>query len=257
VGRTVSPLSSHPALGTYYGAKGRRSFVRRIFDDTARDYDRVERMMALGSGSWYRRQALLRAGLTQGMRVLDVATGTGLVAREQIAITGDPKLVLGLDPSMGMIAAGRAGPESLIVPTVLAVAERIPLPDATFDFLSMGYGLRHLSDLLRVFREFHRVVKPGGIVCILEITRPASGLRRALLKSYMRFIVPLLARFTARARPIHADTRLLWRYYWDTIEACVPVDTVLAALRDAGFTDVLHRQELSLFSEYTAKKPAA
>src|SRR5688500_11264303 len=178
--RTVAP---HPTLPRYYASDGKRSFVRRIFNHTAGDYDRVERMMALGSGSWYRRQALIRAGLTSGMRALDVAIGTGLVAREEIAITGNPKLVLGLDPSIGMITEAR---RTLTMPTVLARAEEMPLGDACFDFLSMGYALRHLSDLSVVFGEFFRVLKPGGTVCILEITRPPRGLRLALMKAYMR-----------------------------------------------------------------------
>ena len=69
--------------------------MRDIFDSPPADYDRVERMMALGSGSWYRRGALERAGLGAGMRVLDVAMGTGLVAREAVALTGSPALVTG------------------------------------------------------------------------------------------------------------------------------------------------------------------
>src|SRR5437763_1885491 len=103
---TVTAVAPHPTLPRYYEAseRAKRSFVRRIFNQTAGDYDRVERLMALGSGSWYRRRALRRAGLAQGMRVLDVAIGTGLVAREEVDITGDPRLVLGLDPSVGMIA---------------------------------------------------------------------------------------------------------------------------------------------------------
>src|SRR3954449_6403754 len=138
--RTLAP---HPTLPRYYaGEAEKRSFVRKIFNETAPDYERVERWMALGSGSWYRRQALLRAGLAPGMRVLDVAIGTGLVAREEAAITGDPKLVLGLDPSIGMLSEAR---RTLPVQAVLGVAEELPLADAQFDFLSMGYALRHLS----------------------------------------------------------------------------------------------------------------
>jgi demethylmenaquinone methyltransferase / 2-methoxy-6-polyprenyl-1,4-benzoquinol methylase len=182
------------------------------------------------------------------MHVLDVAIGTGLVAREEVAITGDPKLVLGLDPSVGMITEAR---RTLTVPTVLACAEEIPLSDNTFDFLSMGYALRHLTDLSIVFREFHRVIKPGGTVCVLEITRPSRGIRLALMKAYMRFIVPALTRFATH----RADTQLLWQYYWDTIEFCVPAETVMATLREAGFVDVKHHKELGMFSEYTAHKP--
>jgi demethylmenaquinone methyltransferase/2-methoxy-6-polyprenyl-1,4-benzoquinol methylase len=243
--RTLAP---HPTLSRYYaGESDKRSFVRKIFNQTAGDYERIERWMALGSGSWYRRQALLRAGLAQGMRVLDVAIGTGLVAREEVAITGDAKLVLGLDPSIGMIEQAR---RALKLTTVLAVAEELPLADRQFDFLSMGYALRHLSDLSVTFGEFYRVLKPGGRLCILEISRPRTRIGRGAIKAYLRWIVPALTRVATR-RP---DSQLLWQYYWDTIEACVPRETVIHALAAAGFEDVKHHSELCLFSEYSARK---
>jgi demethylmenaquinone methyltransferase/2-methoxy-6-polyprenyl-1,4-benzoquinol methylase len=246
----ATAVAPHPTLPRYYeaGESAKRSFVRRIFNQTAGDYDRVERWMALGSGSWYRRQALRRAGLAQGMRVLDVAIGTGLVAREEVEITGDPRLVLGLDPSIGMISQAK---RSLPVGAVLGVAEELPLADDHFDFLSMGYALRHLSDLTVTFREFFRVLKPGGRLCILEISRPHTRLRRAAVKAYMRWVIPAITRLATR----HADSQLLWQYYWDTIEACVPAQTVTAALTAAGFETVSHRSELGLFSEYFARKP--
>lgn len=241
-------VAPHPNLPRYYGDEGKRRFVRKMFNDTAGDYDRVERMMAMGSGSFYRRRALFRAGLAKGMRVLDVAMGTGLVAREEITLTGDAKLVTGLDPSIGMITQAR---KQLAINAVLAQAEDIPLAGESFDFLSMGYAMRHLSDLTVAFKEFHRVLKPGGTVCILEIMCPPWGIRRLFLKAYMRVVVPVLSRFTTK----HADTQLLWEYYWDTIESCVPVETVMASLKAAGFESPKHRKELGLFSEYVARKP--
>jgi demethylmenaquinone methyltransferase/2-methoxy-6-polyprenyl-1,4-benzoquinol methylase len=249
VRQSSAPVAPHPALPRYYdqASDGKSKFVRRIFDRAAGDYDRVENLMALGYGPWYRRQALVRAGLTAGMKVLDVATGTGLVAREEIALTGDAANILGLDPSVGMLSQARRG---LLIRAVLGIAEDLPLADGAFDFLSMGYALRHLSDLSVTFREFHRVLKPGGRVCILEITRPRKPVHLALLKAYARVVVPAFTRVASR----HADSRLLWRYYWDTIEACVPSETVTSALTRAGFGDVVHRLELGLFSEYTATR---
>jgi demethylmenaquinone methyltransferase/2-methoxy-6-polyprenyl-1,4-benzoquinol methylase len=98
----------HATLAAYYGsAEKRRRFVRDLFNSTAPDYDRVERLLAFGSGSWYRRHALRRAGLRPGMRVLDVAMGTGLVAREAMTLAGGPDRVIGLDPSIGMVTEAR------------------------------------------------------------------------------------------------------------------------------------------------------
>jgi demethylmenaquinone methyltransferase/2-methoxy-6-polyprenyl-1,4-benzoquinol methylase len=239
----------HPPLGAYFEREAeRRGWVRGIFDRTAQDYERVERAMALGSGAWYRRQALLRAGLAPGMRVVDVGTGTGLVAREAARIVGDPRAVTGVDPSAGMRANAHL-PEGLRL--LEGAAESIPLADASADFLSMGYALRHISDLAAAFAEFHRVLAPGGIVCILEITPPASRLGRAALKAYLRGVVPLLARALARSR----ETPRLMRYYWDTIEACVPPRSVLATLAHAGFVAEARHVELGVFSEYRAVKP--
>jgi demethylmenaquinone methyltransferase/2-methoxy-6-polyprenyl-1,4-benzoquinol methylase len=203
--------------------------------------------MSFGTGSWYRRQALMRSGLRPGMRMLDVAVGTGLVAREAVTLLGDPGAVLGLDPSPGMM---RGLSEALGIPLVQARAERLPLADGTFDFLSMGFALRHVADLIAVFREYHRVLRPGGTVCVMELTRPERPWSQRLLKLYMRGVVPVLSRVVAR----DAQTPQLFRYFWDTIEACVPPAQVMQALEAAGFTSVRRHIEARIFSEYTARR---
>ena len=239
----------HSPLRAYYsGEENRREWVRNLFDSTAGDYERMERLMALGSGSWYRRRALQRAGLRAGMSVIDVGVGTGLVAREAAGIVGDSKLVLGVDPSSGMIANAKVPPG---VRLAAGSAESIPAEDGSADFISMGYALRHVSALSAAFSEFYRVLKAGGRVCLLEITSPRSSVQRALLKTYMRGVVPVLARVVAR----HRSVPDLMRYYWDTIEACVPPKSILDGLVAAGFVDVFRYVEHGVFSEYRASKP--
>lgn len=246
-------LPPHHPLPAYYADEvEHRSFLRRIFDETAVDYDRIESVLALGSGPWYRRQALLRAGLAAGMRVVDVGCGTGLLAREAMAVVGPTGSLVGVDPSPGMMAQVTAKGPLPGAEFVEGRAEALPLPDAGADFLSMGYALRHIDDVQVAFAEFKRVLRPGGRVLVLEITRPTGTFGRLALRLYMRVFVPLVARLLAR----RSDTPRLFRYYWDTIEACILPAEVMAALQRAGFTDVRRRLELGIFSEYTATVPS-
>jgi demethylmenaquinone methyltransferase / 2-methoxy-6-polyprenyl-1,4-benzoquinol methylase len=167
----ASPAKApHIPLTDYYRDEpSRAKFVREMFDSTAEDYDRMEHILGLGTGKWYRAQALERAGLKAGMRVVDVGVGTGLVACGAARIVGDPSLVTGVDPSPGMMANAKV---PMGVALVQGSAESIGFENASFDFLSMGYALRHISDLSTAFQEFHRVLKPGGKLCLLEITCP-------------------------------------------------------------------------------------
>jgi demethylmenaquinone methyltransferase/2-methoxy-6-polyprenyl-1,4-benzoquinol methylase len=231
----------------YHDEEEHQRFLRQMFDGTAGDYDRVERMLAFGTGPWYRRQALRRAGLAPGMHVLDVGTGTGLLAREALALCAPGGSVTGVDPSAGMMAQARLADVALLQ----GRAEELPCGNATADFVSMGYALRHLSDVDRALAEFFRVLRPGGRLAMLEITKPQGRMATLALKGYMRAWVPMAARLVTRS----TDTAVLWRYYWDTIEACIPPTQVLQAMRRAGFAQVDRHVELGIFSEYTARKP--
>src|SRR3989338_5771696 len=203
-----SPVKApHLPLTKYYRTEQeRQAYLKKIFDDTAPDYDRIERLMAFNTGSSYRRRALVRAGLQANMKVLDVGVGTGLVAAQACILTGDPSCVIGVDPSTGMMAASHL-PEGMVL--MEGRAEALPFPDNHFDFLSMGYALRHIGDLSVAFAEFERVLKPGGRLCILEMTRPQSTLGTWLLKTYMRGVIPLLTRIVSKQKA----SVTIWRLY--------------------------------------------
>jgi demethylmenaquinone methyltransferase/2-methoxy-6-polyprenyl-1,4-benzoquinol methylase len=239
----------HSPLPAYYRSDdqaARETFLRTTFNDTAVDYNRLEWILGLGTGPWYRRQALLRAGLKPGMQVVDVGMGTGLVTREILHITGEPAKLIGVDPSPGMMNEAHFDQH---VECRLGRAEAIPVPDASADFIVMGYALRHIADFAAACAEFRRVLKPGGTLLILEITRAEGRFGNALLKAYMRGAVPLMARLVSKSRA----TPMLWRYYWDTIEACVPPAEVLRMLASHGLTSTERHVELGIFSEYRAR----
>lgn len=242
----------HPPLEKYYrGEPERRGFVTNLFDRTAPHYDRINRVMSLGSGVRYRRDALRRAGVAPGVRLLDVAVGTGLVARAARDLLGGDGRITGVDLSMGMLVQARA---AVPIALVQGIAERLPFADASADVVTMGYALRHVHDLESTFREYLRVLRPGGTLLILELTRPAAGSAAyRFTRFYMHTIVPLMARLG----PGGADSKMLMEYFWDTVDQCVPPATILEALADGGFAPVrrgvLHR----VFSEYAATKPPA
>jgi demethylmenaquinone methyltransferase / 2-methoxy-6-polyprenyl-1,4-benzoquinol methylase len=249
---TDSRIDPHPVLPAYYDSHAQRtSFVRRLFDDTAPYYDRIDEIFSFGSGPWYRRQCLIKAGLKPGQRVADIAIGTGLVAREAVRVVGDGGEVIGLDLSAGMLAVARS---KLHIPLIQGSADRLPLKDGTVDFVTMGYAVRHVSDLLATFGEFQRVLRPGGTVLLLEIAKPTKVLTRAVVAGYLGGVVPLLSRWITG----EANTRTLMQYYWDTIEQCVAPEVILEAMSAAGLADVRCATEFDLFRSYSGRKlPAA
>jgi demethylmenaquinone methyltransferase/2-methoxy-6-polyprenyl-1,4-benzoquinol methylase len=236
-----SPLTAH-----YRAADEKQTFLRRIFDDAAPHYESIARLGFFGSGQWYRRDALRRAGLRPGMRVLDVASGTGPTARAIRDIVGDEALITCVEPSAGMMAESR---KQLGCEHIQATAEAMPVSDAAYDFLTMGFALRHVDDLEGAFAEYRRVLKPGGKALILELTLPESRVARFFLKLYFKYTLPLIIRVVSGKRA----AEMMW-YYWDTMEHVVSPETVVQALKRAGFANVERRTSIGLFSEYEAMR---
>ncbi|HEV7242510.1 MAG TPA: class I SAM-dependent methyltransferase [Thermoanaerobaculia bacterium] len=243
---TSTKVAPHPPLQEYYGAEPREEYVRTIFDETAPWYDWTTWFLSFGSGDRYRRQALERAGLAPGMKLLDLASGTGVVARAAAQVTKDPRAIVGMDASFGMLLSGKTGNAKVQSP-----AECLALRDSSFDRISIGFALRHFADLSVVFSECRRVLRPGGKIVILEITAPESRIARAVLGVYMGRLAPIAIRLkTGSARAAE-----LCRYYWETTRDCVRPAVITDALRAAGFEDVQRRIELGIFSEYTGSRP--
>jgi len=238
----------HPLLKRHYdSSEAKPEFVNRLFDCGAKYYDFLEDLASFRTGAWYRRSALERHGLRAGQRLLDVACGTGLVAVQAMKILGGAENITCLDASEGMLAVART---KLPARFLHARAEQIPLSDDSFEFLTMGYALRHVTNLEEAFQEYHRVLVAGGKVLILEITRPANRISAFLFRAYFSRLLPFLARLFTHS----GDARALMEYYWETMEACVPPERVLEAMRSTGLRDVRCSTRFELFTEYTAVK---
>jgi demethylmenaquinone methyltransferase/2-methoxy-6-polyprenyl-1,4-benzoquinol methylase len=243
---TNNPIRPHPTLKRYYHSDDERAaLVRRLFDSGAPSYEWICNLMSFGTGERYRRQVLVDSGVSNTSRVLDVATGTGLVLRSLDELTSSGGIAIGLDPSWGMLTQCRARCE---VPLVQAVAERLPFINRSFDTITMGYGLRHVEDLRLLFSEFHRILSPGGKIVILELIQPQSRLARMVNRFYLKTFLPRMSYLMTQSR----DARRMMEYFWDTIENCVSPRIVLEALQDCGFVDGRQKVSFGTLCEYIA-----
>ncbi len=241
-------LKPHAHITDYYDSPAeKRRFLDAMFGRAALHYDRASQLLSMGSGHFYRRFVLTRAGLATGMRVLDVASGTGLVARAATSVLAGSTDVIALEPSSKMITEGR---KRTPVPFVRGIAEALPFASGGFDLLTMGYALRHVSDLELVFGEFFRVLRPGGRVVVLEISRPSSRIGLRMAGWYLGNVLPRLTKLTTRSD----DAALMMRYYWETIASCVSPVEIMASLGRVGFTDVRRKVYFGICSEYYGTK---
>ncbi|MBH5337779.1 ubiquinone/menaquinone biosynthesis methyltransferase [Streptomyces pactum] len=178
--------------------QGKGSDVHGIFEKIAGYYDRMNVVMTLGRhGKWCREVAERVAPPADG-RLLDLATGTGVIALEAARRYPSAE-VTGADFSEEMLRRARNKPGAEKVRWQHADAADLPFEDASFDGITEGYLLRNVSDLEGVLREQYRVLKPGGRVVILE-TCPPSGPAKPVVQWGVRTIVPLLGQVVARDR---------------------------------------------------------
>jgi demethylmenaquinone methyltransferase/2-methoxy-6-polyprenyl-1,4-benzoquinol methylase len=167
--------------------------AERIFTGIADTYDRVAAALSFGQDPRWRRALVDAIAARPADRVLDVATGTGLVARELRRRYGCR--VVGLDQSADMLAVARTH-DGVYDDLVLGRAERLPFPDATFDHLTFTYLLRYVDDPDAVMRELARVVKPGGRIAMLEFAVP-RGVWRPMWWLYTRIGLPVVGRIVS------------------------------------------------------------
>lgn len=173
----------------------RTRHARALFAGIAEDYDRMGAVLSLGQDPRWRRYLISRVNAVPGSTVLDVATGTGLVAR---ALADRRLNVVGLDqsPSMmrrGVVAVRERGLEDR-VSFVAGQAQALPFADERFDALTFTYLLRYVDDPAATMGELVRVVRPGGVIASLEFHEPRDPWLHAGWTAYTRAVMPLVAR---------------------------------------------------------------
>ncbi len=232
----MAPNTDKSAETTHFGYKDvpvddKADLVRGVFDSVASRYDIMNDLMSGGMHRLWKRYTIQHANARPGQVILDLAGGTGDLAREFARIVGDRGRVVLADINAAMLEHGRrrlvdagiAGNVEL----AQVDAEALPFADNTFDRISIAFGLRNVTNKEAALAEMHRVLKPGGKLLILEFSEPAKAIKPAY-DLYSFKVLPLLGKLVARDPESY-------QYLAESIRMHPDQETLLGMMQDAGF----------------------
>jgi demethylmenaquinone methyltransferase / 2-methoxy-6-polyprenyl-1,4-benzoquinol methylase len=224
--------------------------IRSMFDRIAGVYDAMNLLISGFQEPRWRRAAAMATRPRPGMRVLDVACGTGTLSRELLRHVSPGGYVLGIDFAPRMIAiARRRARDSAALDFQLGDALQLPVPDESFDAATIAFGMRNLADHARGFAELHRTVRPGGRVVCLEISRPRTPAGRFVALWFDR-AVPILGRLIG-----HGDA---YAYLVRSARAYPEPDRMATVMRRAGLEDVRWRPlAAGLVTLHVGRRPSS
>jgi demethylmenaquinone methyltransferase/2-methoxy-6-polyprenyl-1,4-benzoquinol methylase len=206
--------------------------VRSVFTSVAAKYDVMNDLMSLGAHRLWKHFTLSLTGLRPGQRALDVAGGTGDLAAGLLRQVGKSGRVILSDVNPNMLEIGR---DRLLdagfvgnVECIVADAEALPFEDNAFDCVTIGFGLRNVTDKGAALASMRRVLKPGGQLLVLEFSTPVASGLKSIYDAYCFNVLPLLGRLVAQ------DAQS-YRYLAESIRVHPDQETLLEMLRTAGF----------------------
>jgi demethylmenaquinone methyltransferase/2-methoxy-6-polyprenyl-1,4-benzoquinol methylase len=213
-----------------WGDKAER--VHSVFASVARKYDVMNDLMSFGVHRLWKQFTLSLTGLRPGQHALDVAGGTGDLAAGMLRQVGKSGRVVLSDVNPSMLEIGR---DRLLdqgfagnVECLIADAENLPFEDNSFDCVTIGFGLRNVTDKAAALKSMYRVLKPGGQLLVLEFSTPTAPGLKPIYDAYSFRVLPLLGRFVAR-------DEASYRYLAESIRMHPDQETLLEMLRGAGF----------------------
>src|SRR5580698_9646808 len=213
-----------------WGDKAER--VHSVFASVARKYDVMNDLMSFGVHRLWKQFTLSLTGLRPGQRALDVAGGTGDLAAGMLRQVGKTGRVTLSDINEAMLERGR---DRLLdqgfagnVECLIADAENLPFDDDSFDCVTIGFGLRNVTDKAAALRSIHRVLKPGGQLLVLEFSTPVAPGLKPIYDAYSFGVLPRLGEWVAK-------DAASYRYLAESIRMHPDQETLLAMLNEAGF----------------------
>lgn len=229
---------------------GKKEQVAQMFDTISGNYDRLNRVISLGSDVSWRKKVIKMVGATQPQKILDIATGTGDLAI--MMATLNPEKIIGLDISAGMLDVGREkiSKQSLNnkIEMVLGDSENIPYENDSFDAITVAFGIRNFESLEKGLSEILRVLKPGGIFVILETSVPEKFPFKQGYHLYTGYIMPFIGRLFSKDKSAYS--------YLSESAHHFPFGQALNnILQKTGFKEVKHMpQTFGVATIYSASK---
>jgi demethylmenaquinone methyltransferase / 2-methoxy-6-polyprenyl-1,4-benzoquinol methylase len=207
--------------------------VRGMFAEISGRYDLLNRVLSGGRDQAWRRRTVRMTRLKGGESVLDACCGTGDLALLYSVAEPAPARVLGADftPEMLEIAADKAARLGAAIPFVAADALKLPFDDASFDVVSVGYGVRNFQDLDAGLRELARVLRPGGRLAVLDCT-PAKGITGRFANFYINRVMPRIGNL------LNGSRSKAYSYLADSVQVFPSAEELAERMRNAGFTEV-------------------
>ena len=226
-----------------YNAEGSKTGqVKQMFDSIAPAYDFMNRAMTLGIDKIWRHIAVKMVGRYNPQSILDVATGTGDLAIKLCKTLGSVKHVTGIDLSGNMLDVALAKVKKINLADKISFEEGncldLRFDDNSFDAVTVAYGVRNFEHLEQGYREMFRVLSPGGVLCVVELSTPTSPFIKTLYNFYTRTLIPLAGRLVSHDKRAYS-------YLPESIAAVPQGDEMLGIMRRAGFSDC-HCRKLTL-----------
>ena len=209
--------------------EGKSSYVNALFTTLANRYDVMTDVWTFGLHRVWKRQAIAGCALRPAERVLDVATGTGDLAFAEAAAVGPEGAVVGVDACAAMLDVARRRRRGA-VDFQEGDATALGFPDASFDVVTIGFGLRNVADRGKALREFQRVLRPGGRLMVLDFSRPNAKILKAVHDLIYFVVMPKVGWAVAW----HPDAH---HYTSDSIRTWLTRDELSQAMEEAGFVD--------------------
>ena len=208
--------------------------VRGVFDSVASNYDLMNDLMSMGIHRLWKRFAVELSGVRSGQKILDLASGTGDLAARFSGLVGPDGLVVMSDINAAMLNEGRSrmADDGYIgnVQYSQINAEQIPFPDNTFDCITIGFGLRNVTDKQAALNAMYKALKPGGRLLVLEFSHPTTKPLQSLYDVYSFKLLPLMGKFVAKDEDSY-------RYLAESIRMHPDQDSLKAMFETAGFED--------------------